>query len=90
MSILMDIKDLKVYFPVGQSKLFNKNKSFLRAVDGVSFKIHKGENLGLVGESGSGKTTLGRSILRLIEPTNGQIIFKNENEMIDIVSLKRK
>jgi len=89
MSILIDVKDLKVYFPVGQSKLFNKSKSFLRAVDGVSFKIHKGESLGLVGESGSGKTTLGRSILRLIEPTNGQIIFKNENEMMDIISLKR-
>lgn len=89
MSILIDIKDLKVYFPVGRSNLFNKSKSFLRAVDGVSFKIHKGESLGLVGESGSGKTTLGRSILRLIEPTNGQIIFKNENEMIDIVTLRR-
>ncbi len=89
MSILIDIKDLKMYFPVGQRTLFSKSKSFLRAVDGVSFKIHKGESLGLVGESGSGKTTLGRSILRLIEPTNGQIIFKNENEMMDIVSLKR-
>jgi len=86
MSILVDVKDLKVYFPVGRPNLFAKSKSFLRAVDGVSFKIYQGENLGLVGESGSGKTTLGRSILRLIEPTNGQIIFKNENEMIDIVS----
>ena len=77
MSILVDVKDLKVYFPVGSRALFSKSKSFLRAVDGVSFKIHQGESLGLVGESGSGKTTLGRSILRLIEPTNGQIIFKN-------------
>ena len=89
MSILVDVKDLKVYFPVGSRALFSKSKSFLRAVDGVSFKIHQGESLGLVGESGSGKTTLGRSILRLIEPTNGQIIFKNENEMIDIVNLRR-
>jgi len=89
MSTLIDIKNLKVYFPVGRPNLFSKSKSFLRAVDGVSFKINKGENLGLVGESGSGKTTLGRSILRLIEPTNGQVIFKNKNEMIDIVSLKR-
>ncbi|GAI13722.1 unnamed protein product, partial [marine sediment metagenome] len=89
MSILIDIKDLKVYFPVGRSNPFTKSKSFLRAVDGISFKIHKGESLGLVGESGSGKTTLGRSILRLIEPTNGQIIFKNKNEMMDIVTLRR-
>ncbi len=89
MSILIDIKDLKVYFPVGRSNLFGRSKSFLRAVDGVSFKIHEGESLGLVGESGSGKTTLGRSILRLIEPTSGKIIFKNKNEMMDIVSLKR-
>ena len=89
MSILIDIKDLKVYFPMGRSNPFSKSKSFLRAVDGVSFKIHQGESLGLVGESGSGKTTLGRSILRLIEPTNGQIIFTHENEMMDIITLRR-
>ena len=88
MSTLIEVKDLKRYFPAGKVNLLGRHMSFLRAVDGVNFKIRKGENLGLVGESGSGKTTLGRTIIRLIEPTGGQIIFKNENETIDIAALK--
>jgi peptide/nickel transport system ATP-binding protein len=88
MSTLIEVKDLKRHFPVGRVNFFGKRTSFLRAVDGVSFKIRKGENLGLVGESGSGKTTLGRTIIRLIEPTSGRIIFNNENETIDIAALK--
>ena len=68
MSTLIEVKDLKMYFPLGRANLFARHKSFLRAVDGVSFKIQKGVTLGLVGENGSGKTTLGRAILRLIEP----------------------
>ncbi|MGB9437905.1 MAG: ATP-binding cassette domain-containing protein [Desulfobacterales bacterium] len=75
MSTLIEVKDLKMYFPLGRASLFARHKAFLRAVDGVSFEIQKGETLGLVGESGSGKTTLGRAILRLIEPTGGRIIF---------------
>ncbi len=90
MGTIIEVKDLKRYFPVGKTSFFGKHKSFLRAVDGVNFKIREGENLGLVGESGSGKTTLGRTIIRLIEPTSGQIIFKNENETIDIATLKPK
>ncbi|MBW2606370.1 MAG: ATP-binding cassette domain-containing protein [Deltaproteobacteria bacterium] len=89
MSTLIEVKDLKMYFPLGRAGLFSRKKAFLRAVDGVSFKIHKGETLGLVGESGSGKTTLGRAILRLIEPTGGRIIFKNGNGEIDIATLSR-
>ena len=75
MSTLIEVQNLKMYFLLGRANLFARHKSFLRAVDGVSFKIQKGETLGLVGESGSGKTTLGRAILRLIEPTGGRIIF---------------
>nr|MQY76074.1 ATP-binding cassette domain-containing protein [Spirochaeta sp.] len=89
MSTLIEVKDLKRHFPVGRVNLFGKRMSFLRAVDGVNFKIRKGENLGLVGESGSGKTTLGRTIIHLIEPTSGQVVFKNENETIDIAALSR-
>jgi oligopeptide/dipeptide ABC transporter ATP-binding protein len=65
---LVEIKDLKKYFPV-------PHKQVVRAVDGVSFTINRGETLGLVGESGCGKTTVGRCILRLIEPTSGEIRF---------------
>jgi oligopeptide/dipeptide ABC transporter ATP-binding protein len=65
---LVEIKDLKKHFPV-------PHKQVVRAVDGVSFAINRGETLGLVGESGCGKTTVGRCILRLIEPTSGDIHF---------------
>ena len=89
MSTLIDVKDLKMFFPLRRTTLFRRQKIYLRAVDGVSFKIHKGETLGLVGESGSGKTTLGRAILRLIEPTGGRILFKNGNGVTDIATLSR-
>jgi ABC-type oligopeptide transport system ATPase subunit len=75
MSTLIEVQNLKMYFLLGRANLFARHKSFLRAVDGVSFKIHKGETLGLVGESGSGKTTLGRAILRLIEPTGAAGLY---------------
>jgi ABC-type oligopeptide transport system ATPase subunit len=78
MSTLIEVQDLKMYFPLGRANLFSRYKVFLRAVDGVSFKLQKGETLGLVGESGSGKTTLGRAILRLIEPTGGRKILKSD------------
>ncbi|MBR2390227.1 MAG: ATP-binding cassette domain-containing protein [Mogibacterium sp.] len=70
---LLEIKDLKKYFTVKKSG-FNKNQ-MVKAVDGVSMDIFKGETLGLVGESGCGKTTLGRTIIRLYEPTSGSIIY---------------
>ncbi len=89
MSTLIDVKNLKMYFPQRRAARFRREKIFLRAVDGVSFKIHRGETLGLVGESGSGKTTLGRAILRLIEPTGGRILFKNGNGVTDIAALNR-
>jgi oligopeptide/dipeptide ABC transporter, ATP-binding protein, C-terminal domain len=72
---LLKIEDLKQHFSVGN--VFQK--AIVKAVDGVTFEIKKGETLGLVGESGCGKTTLGRTILRLIEPTGGKIIFEGND-----------
>jgi oligopeptide transport system ATP-binding protein len=72
--VLVEIKDLKKYFPVKKG-LFTPNHSYVKAVDGISFTINKGETLGLVGESGCGKTTCGRTIIKLYEPTGGQIIY---------------
>ncbi len=76
--ILVEIKHLKKYFPV-KKKIFSKKQSLVKAVDDVSFYIEKGETLGLVGESGCGKTTLGRTIIKLYEPTFGEIIFQGQN-----------
>ena len=72
---LIEIRDLKKYFEV-RDGLFSKKT--LKAVDGISFTIEKGETLGLVGESGSGKTTAGRTILRLYEPTSGEIFYRGK------------
>ena len=75
---LLTVKDLRTYFPV-TGGLFSRVTGHVRAVDGVSFSLKKGETLGLVGESGCGKTTAGRSIIRLIEPTSGEIYFKGQD-----------
>jgi len=72
---LLEIRNLKKYFPITKGVL-RKIVGYVRAVDGVSFFIKKGETLGLVGESGCGKTTAGRTIIRLYEPTAGEIWFK--------------
>ncbi len=78
METLIEIKNLKTYFPVKKG-LFLKTVGFVKAVDNVSFNISKGESFGLVGESGSGKTTLGRTILNLIKPISGEVLYKGEN-----------
>jgi peptide/nickel transport system ATP-binding protein len=75
---LLEIRDLKKYFPVGDG-LFSRKKGNVKAVDGVNLTINEGETLGLVGESGCGKSTLGRTILRLIEPTSGEVVFQGKN-----------
>ena len=75
---MIEIKNLRKYFPI-KGGFFNKNYGEVKAVENVNFKIPEGEILGLVGESGSGKTTLGRSIIRLIEPSAGEILYNNKN-----------
>jgi oligopeptide transport system ATP-binding protein len=73
--VLVDVKDLKMYFPVTSGIVFQRHVADIKAVDGVSFHVNKGETLGLVGESGCGKTTTGRCILQLYRPTAGEVIF---------------
>ncbi|WP_428676718.1 ABC transporter ATP-binding protein [Reyranella sp.] len=73
-SVLLEIEGLKKHFPV-RGRLFNRSTDSVKAVDGVSLSVRKGETLGLVGESGCGKSTLGRCLLRLEEPTGGRIVF---------------
>ena len=77
-SVLLRVHDLKKYFPV-KSGLVSRTRNFVRAVDGISFNIKEKETLGLVGESGCGKTTAGRAILRLLEPTSGEVHFRGRN-----------
>lgn len=77
--VLIEIKDLKKYFPVGRNKI-------LKAVDGVSFQIYKGETLGLVGESGCGKTTCGKTVMGLYDATAGEVVFDG----VKLQSLSRK
>lgn len=76
--ILLKAEDLSVWFPTKKS-IVGRPLSYTKAVDQVSFDVYTGETLGLVGESGCGKTTLGRTLLRLIEPTAGKIIYRNED-----------
>src|SRR6266699_7155707 len=76
---LVDVRDLKMHFPLTRGIIFQRVVGHVRAVDGVSFSIERGQTLGLVGESGSGKTTIGRTIVRLYKPTAGQIMFGDED-----------
>jgi oligopeptide transport system ATP-binding protein len=80
---LIEVEDLKVYFPI-RSGMFQQAVGSVKAVDGVSFTIRRGETLGLVGESGCGKSTTGRALIRLREPTDGKVTFDG----IDLMSLK--
>ena len=88
LNILLKVDELKHYFPIKRG-LLQIGKGHVKAIDGVSFYIEEGETLGLVGESGCGKTTTGRCILRVIEPTAGKVIFRNDGEEISITDLGR-
>ena len=80
-SALLRIEDLRVEFPKQRSLadfVLGRQARVVKAVDGISFHVRRGETVGLVGESGSGKTTVGRAILRLIKPLHGQVIFEGE------------
>ncbi|SLL16763.1 oligopeptide/dipeptide ABC transporter, ATP-binding protein [Mycobacteroides abscessus subsp. abscessus] len=87
--VLLEIKSLKKYFPVKRDilqKITRKEQKVVKAVDDVNFKVYKGETLALVGESGCGKSTTGRSLLRLIEPTAGNVYFEGK----DIVTYSKQ
>ncbi len=77
--VLLDVRGLQMHFPVSKGVIFQSRVGEIKAVDGVSFQIMRGETLGLVGESGCGKTTIGRCILQLLKPTGGEVRFRGEN-----------
>jgi oligopeptide transport system ATP-binding protein len=81
---LLDVRDLVMHFPLTQGIIFQRKVGAVRAVDGISFQIKKGETLGLVGESGCGKSTTGRAILQLYKPTSGEVHFEGQ----DLTKLK--
>jgi oligopeptide/dipeptide ABC transporter ATP-binding protein len=78
-SALLELEDLKIWFPIKDGLILDRHVADIRAVDGVSVTIRKGETLGLVGESGCGKTTVGRAIVRLYRPTAGRVIFEGND-----------
>src|SRR5690554_1512399 len=75
---LLEIRSLKKHFPVKKG-MFRKTSGFVKAVDGVSLSVNKGRTLGIVGESGCGKSTLARMIVRLLDPTAGEVYFAGKN-----------
>ena len=76
---LLELRDLKVYFPIKSGVVMDRHVGDVKAVDGVTFDVKRGETLGLVGESGCGKSTVGRAILRLYKPTSGSIVFDGQD-----------
>lgn len=86
MQNLVDVRDLKMHFPITTGWMFKKTVGYVKAVDGISFQIARGETVGLVGESGCGKTTTGRVLLQLEKATAGHIFFKGE----EITGMKDK
>src|SRR5690242_11454151 len=91
---LLDVDDLRVWFKVTSGVVLDRHVGDIKAVDGVSFSIDRGETVGLVGESGCGKSTLGRTILRLYKPTGGRVVFDGQDittsSETDLHSVRRK
>jgi len=87
---LLQVKGLCKHFPVYSKGFFKKQIGVVKASDNINFNVMPGETLGLVGESGSGKTTTGRSILRAIEPTSGEVILDYKNKLIDLTKVSHK
>ncbi|MCW5851913.1 MAG: ATP-binding cassette domain-containing protein [Anaerolineae bacterium] len=85
---LVSIRGLKKYFPITKGIIFQRHVGDIKAVDGLSFDIKKGETLGMVGESGCGKSTTGRAILQLHKPTAGEVLFRDNGQMVDLVKMK--
>ena len=79
MKKLLEVRDLKIYYPVRENRGVRTIKKQLKAVDGVSFDVYEGETFGIVGESGCGKTTTGKAIVRLLKPTAGEILFDGQD-----------
>jgi oligopeptide transport system ATP-binding protein len=77
--LLLDVNNLKMYFPITRGIIFQRQVGAIKAVDGVNFQMYKGETLGLVGESGCGKSTTGRAILQLYRPTDGNVTFEGKD-----------
>src|ERR671935_2805860 len=78
-SPLIEVRDLEKHFPLKQGIILQRQVGAVRAVDGISFDVHEGETLALVGESGCGKSTTARLVTRLLEPTNGSIVYKGDD-----------
>lgn len=88
--VLLDVQGLKKYFPLSGRGVFRKTVGYVRAVDDVSFKVRRGETVGVVGESGCGKTTLGRCISRLYDPTDGRMVLKYDDQVFEIEELTKE
>jgi len=89
-NLLLEVNDLRKHFPI-KASFFSRVKGLVKAVDGVSFYIRRGETMGLVGESGCGKTTTGRMIVRVIEPTTGEIWFHDRDAgRVDLTTLNKR
>ena len=76
-NVLLEAKGLKMHFPI-KAGVIRRTVGYVKAVDGITLNVYKGESLGIVGESGSGKSTLGRMLLRLLDPTEGEVYFNGE------------